>query len=142
MTPEISSDVSTKSGAEPQILLRDDLAARELHFVRPDEIVCATSAAEVTGALARIEQAQASGKWCAGYLSYEIGYALEPKLLDHMPDGRHLPLVLMGIFDAPEDRPVSPRQPGKATLSEFQPTWSFEDYVLRFAQVHRTSLCR
>ncbi|PWE48375.1 aminodeoxychorismate synthase component I [Thioclava sp. NG1] len=136
MTSENPRDNRRGRGTGPQILLRDDLAGRELHFSSPDEIVSATEPKELAGALARIAHAQASGKWCAGYLSYEAGYALEAKLLDYLPDGRRLPLVHMGIFDAPENRPVPPCQPGHATLSGLHPTWSLDDYAPRFARVH------
>lgn len=125
------------SSSSPEILFRNDLAGRELHFSQPCEIIRADTAEEVAIALARIERAQASGKWCAGYLSYEAGFALEPKLREYLPDRRRLPLVLMGVFDAPETRPPAPPRTTGASLTDMRPAWSFEDYAPRFAQVHR-----
>jgi para-aminobenzoate synthetase component 1 len=121
----------------PRILLRDDLAGTERRFTAPRELIRADHADEVPRALDRMERVRSAGKWCAGYVSYEAGYALDPKLRDHMPDGRRLPLILMGVFDAPETGPVKAHTEGFARLTDFRPAWSFEDYTPRFRQVHR-----
>lgn len=122
---------------EPYILLRDDIASKEMMFAKPCDIICADDAEDVIDALAQIESARASGKWCAGYLSYEAGYALEPKLRQFLPEGRCLPMVLMGVFDKPETRPVTAQNISGATLKDLQPSLSFEAYAPRFEQVHR-----
>lgn len=83
----------------PSILLRDDLAGTEMRFATPREVIRADHPDEVQAALDRMERTREAGKWCAGYVSYEAGYALEPKLRDIMPGGRRLPLVLMGVFN-------------------------------------------
>ena len=49
----------------------------------------------------RAESGRASGAWIAGYVAYEAGYALEPKLARLMPRKRPGPLVALGVFDAP-----------------------------------------
>lgn len=121
----------------PYILLRDDLAGREIRFSAPRQIIRADDLADVSSALVQMEQARASGKWCAGYISYEAGYALEPTLHDHMPENRRLPLVLMGVFDAPNERSVTLRDGNPVRLGDFQPAWSFADYTSRFEEVHR-----
>ncbi|SFE65821.1 aminodeoxychorismate synthase component I [Roseivivax sediminis] len=121
----------------PGVLLRDDLAGRDMRFAAPSELIRADDADDVPSALDRIERAREAGKWCAGYVSYEAGYALEPKLHDHMPHGRRLPLVLMGVFDAPETGPVGLRSENTATLTDVRPVWSYEEYRPRFEQVHR-----
>lgn len=56
---------------------------------------------EVPGALAQLDQARADGFWVAGYASYELGYALEPKLAHLMPEARRLPLLQFGLYRAP-----------------------------------------
>ncbi|PWE32968.1 aminodeoxychorismate synthase component I [Maritimibacter sp. 55A14] len=121
----------------PSILLRDDIDGRELMFSDPREVIRADDAGDVAGAIDRLESARAAGKWCAGYLSYEAGFALEPKLRDDMPDGHRVPLVLMGVFDGPQERQVSPAQGTGAALTDIRPDWSFEDYAPRFERVHR-----
>lgn len=119
------------------MLLRDDLAGTEMRFATPSEVIRADHPGELLDALDRMERTRAAGKWCAGYVSYEAGYALEPKLRDIMPDGRRLPLVLMGVFDAPETMSVGGQRTSTSTLTDVRPEWSFEDYSPRFEQVHR-----
>ncbi|GGE48223.1 MULTISPECIES: aminodeoxychorismate synthase component I [Rhodobacterales] len=121
----------------PSILLRDDLAGTEMRFATPREVIRADHLDEVQAALDRMERTRAAGKWCAGYVSYEAGYALEPKLRDIMPGGRRLPLVLIGVFNAPETGSVGTRATGKATLTDVRPEWAFENYRSRFERVHR-----
>ena len=61
--------------------------------------IVARTAAEVTGALAALRDAVASGKHAAGWISYDAGYALEDRL---RPMERRLgatPLLWFGLFD-------------------------------------------
>ena len=62
----------------------------------------ARRADEVRAALARADAARAAGAWVAGYVAYEAGYALEPKLARLMPARRPGPLVALGVFDGPQ----------------------------------------
>jgi para-aminobenzoate synthetase component I len=71
-------------------------------FQQPQRVIVAHRAGEVAPALARAERARAAGAWVAGYVAYEAGYALEPKLGPLMPGRRPGPLVALGVFDAPE----------------------------------------
>lgn len=70
-------------------------------FAAPRALIRADRAAEVLPALRRAEAARAGGAWIAGYVAYEAGYALEPKLARLMPRHRTGPLVLLGVFDGP-----------------------------------------
>ncbi len=72
-------------------------------FVRPVEVVRADATDEVAGALERIAAAAGRGLHAAGFLSYEAGYALEPRL-HALGEGRKgdLPLVWFGLFEAVE----------------------------------------
>ncbi|WP_395542145.1 aminodeoxychorismate synthase component I [Neotabrizicola sp. sgz301269] len=72
-------------------------------FDRPEEVILAQAPAEVAPALARAETARAAGAWIAGYVAYEAGYALEPKLRHLMPRRRQGPLVALGVFGPPGD---------------------------------------
>lgn len=63
--------------------------------------IVARSAEDVPGALAALDAARAEGHWLAGYASYELGYALEPRLAPLMPADRRLPLISFGVFEAP-----------------------------------------
>jgi para-aminobenzoate synthetase/4-amino-4-deoxychorismate lyase len=61
-------------------------------------IVAAREPDEVPAAFAAIECALARGLHVAGYFSYELGYALEPRLLPLMPVARRTPLMWFGLF--------------------------------------------
>ncbi|OYX26452.1 MAG: hypothetical protein B7Z10_03080, partial [Rhodobacterales bacterium 32-66-7] len=49
-------------------------------FAAPRMVIAAWTRAEVRPALAKAEAARAAGAWLAGYVAYEVGYALEPRL--------------------------------------------------------------
>jgi para-aminobenzoate synthetase component 1 len=70
-------------------------------FSEPRRVIVARRAGEVAPALAAAEAARAQGCWIAGYLSYEAGFVLEPKLERLMPRRRNTPLVALGVFDEP-----------------------------------------
>ncbi|GAB1362233.1 aminodeoxychorismate synthase component I [Rhodobacter sp.] len=71
-------------------------------FAAPRQVIAAHAPAEVGRALAQAEACRAAGAWVAGYIAYEAGYALEPKLARLMPRRRTGPLVLFGVFDGPQ----------------------------------------
>ncbi|WP_313601515.1 aminodeoxychorismate synthase component I [Rhizobium sp.] len=127
--------------SSPYILFRDDLAERQLLFAAPTEMVIARSVDEVIPASRRLEECRASGKWLAGYLAYEAGYAFEEKLRALVPAGRETPLVCMGVFDRPvEDgdarlEPPTGLTPG-AALSGPHAAWNEEAYAARFSVLH------
>ena len=75
-------------------------------FGTPRAVIAAWRPGEVRPALARAEAARARGAWIAGYVAYEAGYALEPKLSHLMPRKRPGPLLALGVFDRPE--PAAP----------------------------------
>jgi para-aminobenzoate synthetase component 1 len=70
-------------------------------FDAPREVIVARRADQVRAALARADRARERGAWLAGYVSYEAGYALEPRLARLMPRRRPGPLVALGVFDGP-----------------------------------------
>lgn len=105
-------------------------------FDQPLRVIRADGAEEVPAALAALDAARAAGHWLAGYASYELGYALEPKLAGRMPDGRRLPLICFGVYDAPVQR-HAPAAPGEAGLEGISPRWSYERYAEAFTQVNR-----
>jgi len=124
--------------APPSVLFRDDLAGTQMHFGSPPEILRADDAAGFDAALARAEAARRSGKWLAGYLSYEAGYLLEPKLRPLLPAGRRTPLLCLGVFDrGPETGPVGDAAlPTNGPIFDARAAWSFEDYRPRFERLH------
>lgn len=78
-------------------------------FQAPQAVLVANRPGEVPEVLAAAEKARTAGAWVAGYVAYEAGYALEPKLQSLMPRRRAGPLVALGVYSAPT--------PGKAFLT-------------------------
>ncbi|MBK4215426.1 aminodeoxychorismate synthase component I [Paracoccus caeni] len=105
-------------------------------FADPLDLIRAYTPDEVPAALARIEAAQADGRWLAGYFSYELGHVLTRKLAGLLPQDRAMPLILMGVFDAPQPASDLPGTEG-VTISEAQPLWSRARYDRAIAAVHR-----
>ena len=56
-------------------------------FSQPVNMILARQPSEVDAALDRMDAALNEGYWIAGYFSYELGYAIEPKLLSSMKKG-------------------------------------------------------
>lgn len=102
-------------------------------FDAPRDLICANTVSEVPQALAQLEAARQNGFWLAGYASYEMGYALEPRLAPLMPDDRHLPLLCFGVYADPS---VKALQHGTARLSDPVPRWDEARYQQAFDQVN------
>ncbi|MBL9074676.1 aminodeoxychorismate synthase component I [Tabrizicola sp.] len=85
------------------ILLEHGPGDRAALFSAPREVIAAHEPREVAQALAKAEAARAAGAWIAGYVAYEAGYALEPKLRRLLPRKRPGPLLALGVFDGPRD---------------------------------------
>ena len=98
-------------------------------FCAPLEVIRADYAADVPGALAAVAQALAQGRYVAGWLGYELGYALEPRL-GAPPAG---PLLRLGVFDAP--RSEAPIVAGRAYAGPLKYQWDEAAYGTRFARV-------
>jgi len=122
----------------PFVLIRDDLSGRGVLFERPVGIISAETPDEFDAALAAAETARKQGKWLAGYFSYEAGYLLEKKLVPRLPGGRRVPLVCLGVFDAPADAllPAAEPLPTNGPIVDSRATWSFDDYSRRFERLH------
>ncbi|WP_159976734.1 MULTISPECIES: aminodeoxychorismate synthase component I [unclassified Novosphingobium] len=97
---------------EPFILLddaRSEGAADARLYRAPLETVVAMRGDEVTVALTRIETLSRAGRHVAGYIAYEAGLALEPRLADLLPQrtGAGGPLLWFGVFDGYETIPAA-----------------------------------
>jgi para-aminobenzoate synthetase/4-amino-4-deoxychorismate lyase len=97
-------------------------------FSDPLAVIKADSAAEVPGALEALEAALGQERHVAGWLGYELGYALEPRL-----GGAAGPLLRLGVFAAPngEAPPVTTR----AYAGPLRAEWDVGAYAERFATV-------
>ncbi len=82
---------------------------QRLRFSRPRELLLAWQPDEVLPALARLEQATASGLWAVGYLSYEAAAGLDDKLAQSMGVAADAisnePLLAFALFDHPDGEP-------------------------------------
>ncbi|MCV2880244.1 aminodeoxychorismate synthase component I [Sedimentimonas flavescens] len=103
-------------------------------FARPSAIIEARELSQVDAALLALDRALADGHWLAGYASYELGYALEPRLNPLLPDGRALPLLRFGVYDGPQEAPPLP--PAAQAISALQPRWTASNYAQAFERLH------
>ncbi|MBT4871247.1 MAG: hypothetical protein HON39_01220 [Marinovum sp.] len=65
-------------------------------FSKPVNMILARHSSELDAALDRMDAALDEGYWIAGYFNYELGYAIESKLLNLMPKERRIPLISLG----------------------------------------------
>jgi para-aminobenzoate synthetase/4-amino-4-deoxychorismate lyase len=107
MMPVAGEDDGIAMLRPPFVLLEDRSGAGQAQlFADPVEIVEAREPSEIAGAFACIEGGLARGLHAAGFLSYELGYAFEPRLAGLLPSARALPLLWFGLFEAP--RSIAP----------------------------------
>ena len=99
-------------------------------FAAPRQVIRADRGDEVPAALAAAEAALAQGRYVAGWLSYELGYVLEPRLTGLEPGSA--PLLRLGIFDGPGDVPAVA---GRAYAGPLTPEWNATEYGTRFKAV-------
>ncbi|PTV96653.1 para-aminobenzoate synthetase component 1 [Rhodobacter aestuarii] len=104
-----------------------------LHLTRPVSVIRADHPQEMAQAFAEIAAARAAGKWLAGMLSYELGYLFSPKLEPLLPPNRTLPLMLFGVYDAPEL--AVPETEPSAEAPQFTPVISQHAYQQAFDRV-------
>lgn len=117
----------------PFVLLDDARAdgAADAHlFENPRQVFVARRASEVAAVLAAADAARKAGGTLAGYIAYEAGLALEPKLaaLADARTGAVGPLVWLGLFDEAKVLPASAlpdwlaeRASGPASLGPLDP---------------------
>lgn len=86
------------------VLLHDNLnpKGQSLLFAHPREVLVAHDAETARQALGKIAQAGRQGLWAAGYLSYELGFLFEERLLPLLPGRSETPLLWFGLYDAPQ----------------------------------------
>jgi para-aminobenzoate synthetase/4-amino-4-deoxychorismate lyase len=131
----------------PFVLLDDaragDSAADALLYEAPRALFVAHRPGEVEAVLAAAEAARRTqGGSLAGYVAYEAGLALEPRLaeLAAARSGAAGPLVWLGLFDAPRriaagEVPglLADRAQGPGTLGPMEPQLSPGGYAAAFA---------
>jgi para-aminobenzoate synthetase component 1 len=126
----------------PYALFRDDTTGKVMVFADPAEIIVAHSRAEVFKGLERMQEARTQGKWLAGYMAYEAGHVFEDKLRGFAEEHRQTPLMMFGVFDAPEDTDHPLAQPSRRVendefLTAPKAAWDFASYARRFDKLHQ-----
>jgi para-aminobenzoate synthetase/4-amino-4-deoxychorismate lyase len=121
------------------VLLHDNLSsqATSFFFARPQRVVTAFDQVGARQALAEIEAALDAGLWAAGFFSYELGYGFEERLKHRLSGTSAVPLVYMGLFDAPArltahevDAMLAAAADGQA--ADVAPLQDFADYEKAF----------
>ena len=100
-------------------------------FENPDTLIEVWQPEDVAAGFEKLEAARANGKWLAGSVSYELGYALIPKIASRLPANRTEPLLRFGVFDRPQ-HPASANRDARAKLGAFAPVWRFDRYLDAF----------
>ncbi|TVP71187.1 MAG: aminodeoxychorismate synthase component I [Rhodobacteraceae bacterium] len=107
-------------------------------FDSPQRWLVARRPADVLPVLEDAEAARRAGAWVAGYLAYEAGFAMEPRLAA-LDRGQSDPLVCLGVYDAPRAAdPVlqhAAERADMASLSPLEPGVSRAAYDAAFAQL-------
>lgn len=131
---------------EPFVLLDDarDTAAHDaLLFARPRALFVAHRPQEVEAVLQAADDARRNtGGTLAGYIGYEAGLALEPRLtaLADERSGADGPLVWLGLFDEAEAIPAGEvdgwlqarADAGPASIGPLEPQQSIGSYIQAF----------
>ncbi len=113
------------------VLLDDQGTGEQFVFRNPTSLITAESRDDLPCTFAKIEAAQADGKWLAGWISYELGHALEKRF-----DTPDTPLLQLGVFEAPSDTPpVDWLYTRNIPELNFQPKWTEAEYLSRFNRV-------
>jgi para-aminobenzoate synthetase/4-amino-4-deoxychorismate lyase len=124
-------------GNSATVILDDAGVERLLRFARPSATIRAAGPDEVPAAFAALEAALAEGRHVAGWMAYELGYVLEPRLFHRAWPRAGLPLLWFGVFDAPQAIARADLEPaGAAYAGPLRHEWDADAYAARFAKVH------
>ncbi|MGF7155903.1 aminodeoxychorismate synthase component I [Novosphingobium gossypii] len=129
--PFVLLDDARKNGADARL------------YRAPREIVTARRGEDVAPALDRLQALTREGLHVAGYLTYEAGFALEPRLAGRLPD-TGAPLLWFGAFDGYEGiaRAEMPQwlaahaKPERPAIGPLEPQVDLGGYQRAFAAIH------
>ena len=96
------------------------------------KIIKACHPAEVSIALEELQKFLGKGYWIAGLASYELSYALEPKLSYLAHSSQSTPLIQFGVFDGPSSLSLAN---SSYSISSFVSDWDETQYKEAFDQV-------
>ena len=146
--PAMSAPAPPFDRHRPFVLLDDASGgptARARLYTAPRALIRADTQEEVAPALARMDQAHRQGAALAGFIAYEAGLALEPKLAAATTRraGGEGPLLWMGAFEGWQTMPAAEvpgwlaahALPGRASLGPLGPRFSPGAYAQGFARL-------
>jgi len=119
----------------PYILLDDQITPLVRIYQNPVEIISVTQIDDIDSAFEKLSQYHHHGKYIAGYLSYELGYTLEPKLHGMMPDALNGPLMQFGVFENVETQDRWEYYRAENPDIQLDPDWNAQQYMHRFDSV-------
>ncbi|MBV8593487.1 MAG: chorismate-binding protein [Caulobacteraceae bacterium] len=102
------------------------------------DIVRCDEPAELNAAFGSLEAGLDLGLHAAGFLAFELGFALEPRLAALLPPWRPAPLIWMGLFPPPDRIPPSELDEAFAALGPPQPIEDLTAGHDRAAHVDKT----
>ncbi len=108
---------------------------RPLYFDAPLAVIATHTPAEVPACFAQMERALADGRYLAGFLSYEAGYAFETCLTP--ASSYDFPLVRMGVYAAPRRRAPACGGSAVASLTQLRLNRTFSRYAADIAAIRR-----
>ncbi len=117
---------------------------RGLLLENPVGLIKAEDPAELLSSIDLLEQAIDSGLYAAGFISYEAGYALEPRLRTRMPEQRQLPLLWFALY--PECETLDgkayktffehrTKDVERGRIIDLKPALALDDYLRRFDRI-------
>ncbi len=127
----------------PFVLIDDATGAEPARLYQcPRQIIVARAADEVRPCLSKLRDAVRQGAHAAGFIAYEAGHALEPRLagLVEPPAAEVPPLIWLGLFDEPQeiaDLPALLPDPRSAWAARPRPLVERCDHEAAVARVKR-----
>ncbi len=112
-------------------------------FGDPETVIICRSRDEIEASLAAIEAARRRGLYAVGYLAYELGHFLEPKLHRLSETTDKIPLIWMGLFRAPkrmnaaETGQMIDMWGGDYCLGDLEPSLDCKAYLDGFERISR-----
>jgi para-aminobenzoate synthetase / 4-amino-4-deoxychorismate lyase len=128
---------------KPFILLEDSHGGDSWLFSDLASVVTAKDAPSLQAAFPALRRALGANLYAAGWIGFEAGYGLEPKLIGHIEPGQEL--LWFGLFKS--RRRLSALEvetmwrtavatPQQAAITTLTPRWSVANYAKQMAKVH------
>jgi para-aminobenzoate synthetase / 4-amino-4-deoxychorismate lyase len=74
---------------------------RSFLFIQPQRFLVCHGLSEATAFLTQVDALRGQGFFLAGWLDYEFGYVLEPRLHRFLPQHQERPLAVLGVYQQP-----------------------------------------